>query len=909
MTKDYSYVYNAHPSFIESMYLKYKDDPNSVEEGWRVFFDGFEYAPNGSSTATTAADLGQMTKEFGVLMLIDGFRNRGHLLSTTNPIRTRRDRKAYLDLSDYGLSEDDLGMEFNAGEELGMGRSSLREIIDQLQLIYAGNIGIEYSHIQEREKRMWIREKLEKRSLKADYGLNVDQKQRILEKLNGAVIFEKFLHTKYIGQKRFSLEGGETAIAALDAIISKASDSGVEEVVIGMAHRGRLNVLANIMGKTYEQIFNEFEGTAIPDLSFGDGDVKYHLGFSSQVYSASGKIMQLKMTPNPSHLESVDPIVQGFTRAKADILYDSDYDKLLPILIHGDAAIAGQGVVYETTQMSQLDGYYTGGTLHFVINNQIGFTTDFDDARSSTYCTSVASVIQAPVFHVNGDDPEAVVYCAQLAMEYRQKFNNDVFIDMVCYRRHGHNEGDDPKFTQPEMYDIISTHKDPRELYVKILQERDQVEKDLGEKLEKEFWSDLQARLDLVKQKRLPYEYQKSEQEWRKLKKTIDPADFISSPKTGITKKNLDLVLDHLMTIPEGFNPLGKINRLNKSKQKLLTNNKLDWGLAELSAYASILLEGKDVRMSGQDVKRGTFSHRHAVYNDAETFSELNRLDNIHPDQGKFMIYNSLLSEFAVLGFEYGYSLATPNSMVIWEAQFGDFYNGAQVVVDQYISAAESKWRRMSGLVMLLPHGYAGQGPEHSSARLERFLQQCAEYNMTVANITTPANFFHVLRRQLARPFRKPLIVMSPKSLLRHPECVSDKSEFVGQSTFKEVIEDKEVTIKSTKKLLLCTGKIYYDLAKYRKENKRNDVAIIRVEQLYPFPGNAIKKILTKYKTAKKIWVQEEPLNMGAWSFMLRRLRNSDLDVVARKASASPATGFKKVHDDQQADIILRAFG
>jgi 2-oxoglutarate dehydrogenase E1 component len=908
MTKDYSYVYNAHPSFIESMYGKYKSDPESVEEGWRVFFEGFDFAPNGSGAAVASEPSEFTTKEFGALMIIDGFRNRGHLLSTTNPIRRRRDRKPYLDLKDYGLTEDDLEHEFLAGHELGIGKTKLKDIIDRLQTIYCGNMGVEYSHIQDREKRTWVRQKMEQRSLNPDFGLSLDKKKRILEKLNGAVVFEKFLHTKYVGQKRFSLEGGETAIAALDAIISNAGDNGVEEVVIGMAHRGRLNVLANIMGKTYEQIFNEFEGTAVPDLSFGDGDVKYHLGFSSQVKSRTGKMMQLKMAPNPSHLESVDPVVQGFARAKADIMYKSDYDKLLPILIHGDAAIAGQGVVYETIQMSQLQGYYIGGTIHFVINNQIGFTTDFDDARSSTYCTSVASVVQAPVFHVNGDDPEAVVFCAELAMEYRNKFNNDVFIDMVCYRRHGHNEGDDPKFTQPEMYDIISNHKDPRDLYVKVLQERDKIEQELGGNLEKKYWNELQERLDLVKQSPLPYEYQESEIEWKKLKKTIDPTDFISSPKTGITAKKLDLLINHLMTIPEGFNPLGKVNRLNKSKQKLLDKKQLDWAMAELSAYGSILLEGNDVRMSGQDVKRGTFSHRHAVYNDAKTFKELNRLSNISDKQGRFMIYNSLLSEFGVLGFEYGYSLATPNSLVIWEAQFGDFYNGAQVIVDQYISAAESKWRRMSGLVMLLPHGYAGQGPEHSSGRLERFLQLCAEYNMTVANVTTPANFFHVIRRQLKRPFRKPLIVMSPKSLLRHPQCLSPMSDFVGSTKFQEVIDDTSADQKLIKKLLLCSGKFYYELENYKDENKRKDVAIVRIEQLYPFPGNAIKKILEKYKDAEKVWVQEEPLNMGSWTFILRKLRRQELNVVARKASASPATGFKQVHDDQQQELIDRAF-
>ncbi len=919
---DYSYVFNAHPTFIESLYEKYQQDPSSVEDGWRTFFQGFEFAAkakngttNGSTTPETVTVDANIEKEFGVMSIIHGFRTRGHLLSTTNPIRSRRDRQPHLELSDYNLTENDLGEVFNAGSEIGLPNATLQQIIDRLRVIYCGNIGFEYAHIENREKRMWLRDKIENRPVRDDYGLSNDQKKRILEKLNGAVGFEQFLHTKYIGQKRFSLEGGETTIPALDAIINKGTADKVEEVVIGMAHRGRLNVLANIMGKTYEQIFNEFEGNAIPNLSFGDGDVKYHLGFSSQIKTSSGKIVHLKLAPNPSHLESVNTIVQGFARAKADILYESDYDRILPILIHGDAAVAGQGIVYEAVQMSQLDGYYSGGTIHFVINNQIGFTTDFDDARSSTYCTGVASLVQAPVFHVNGDDPEAVIFAAELATEYRQAFNNDVFIDMVCYRKHGHNEGDDPQFTQPEMYQFIKSHDNPRELYSKKLITRGEVDQQLAEQMEKEFWGNLQARLELVKQKPLPYEYQDPELAWKALKKITTDKDFETSPPTGIARPTVDRLIDHLMTIPDGFNPLGKINRLLKGKRKLLDKGQLDWAMAELLAYGSILLENKDVRMSGQDVKRGTFSHRHAILNDSKTYAEYNRLNHIAEEQGRFRIYNSLLSEFGVLGFEYGYSMATPNSLVIWEAQFGDFYNGAQTIVDQYITAAESKWRRMSGLVMLLPHGYEGQGPEHSSARLERFLQQCAEYNITVTNITTPANFFHVLRRQLARPFRKPLINMSPKSLLRHPMCVSAISEFEDKKAnrFQELYDDPEVgsatKAKKVKRVLFCCGKVYYDLLQKKQADKRTDVAIVRVEQLYPFPKKGFEKLLTKYKSTKKIWVQEEPENMGAWRYILAKYPGAGFEVVCRKASASPASGFKKVSDDQQAGIVEGAFG
>ena len=905
--KDYSYVFNAHSSYIDKIYQQYQKDPANVEEGWRVFFEGFEFGSHANGNGTQTGATGLSKKDFSVLSIIHGFRNRGHLLSTTNPIRQRKDRNAHLDLANYDMTEEDLSYVSPAGEELGLKNATLKQIIDHLDTIYCKNIGFEYAHIENREKRMWLRQQIESRNLNSDFGHSNDTKKRILSKLNGAVVFEKFLHTKYIGQKRFSLEGGETTIAALDAIINTCAKDVVEEVVIGMAHRGRLNVLANIMGKTYESIFNEFEGNALPDQSFGDGDVKYHLGYSSMVETSSGKTIHLKLAPNPSHLEAVNPVVEGFARAKADILYASDYDKILPILIHGDAAIAGQGVVYETVQMSQLDGYYSGGTLHFVINNQIGFTTNFDEARSSTYCTAAASLVQAPVFHVNGDDPDAVVFAVELATRYRQKFNNDVFIDMVCYRRHGHNEGDDPKFTQPKMYNIINNHPNPRDLYTQKLINAGAIEKEIAEKMEKDFWSDLQDRLNLVKQKSLPYTYQEPELEWRKLKKLTTDKDFEKSPATGIPTKKITQLVDKLMQLPEGFKLLSKVKRLRKGNQKLIDSKKIDWALAELLAYASILDEGKDVRMSGQDVRRGTFSHRHAVLYDDENFTDYNRLSKISKNQGVFRIFNSLLSEFAVLGFEFGYSLASPNSLVIWEAQFGDFYNGAQVMVDQFITASESKWSRMSGLVMLLPHGYEGQGPEHSSARLERFLQLCAENNMTVANITSPANFFHALRRQLERPFRKPLIVMSPKSGLRHPRAISSFDEITTKNGFAEVYDDADAKAASVKKVLFCSGKVYYDLATKKDEEKAKHVAIVRLEQLYPFPQKQVDAIFKKYKKATFHWVQEESANMGAWSYLLRFWRNSPVDLISRKISASPATGFKKVHDKQQAELVDKA--
>lgn len=917
--KDYSYVFNAHPAYIDALYQQFKADPQAVEEGWRTFFAGFEFGThhqNGQTETVPAqkieASSDNLLKEYGVVSMIHGYRTRGHLLSTTNPIRKRRDRKPYLSLEDYHLSADDLPKVFKSGEEIGLQGKTLHQIVDHLNNIYCGNIGFEYAHIENREKRMWLRQKIEQRDLSAGYGLTLNKKRRILDKLNGAVMFEKFLHTKYVGQKRFSLEGGETTIAALDAIINLGASKGVQEVIIGMAHRGRLNVLANIMRKTYEQIFNEFEGTAVPDLSFGDGDVKYHMGYSSQVPTPESHTMHLKLVPNPSHLEAVNPVVEGFARAKADILYNSDYDRILPILIHGDAALAGQGIVYETVQMSQLPGYYTGGTIHFVINNQIGFTTDFDDARSSTYSTGVASLVQAPVFHVNGDDPEAVIFAVELATEYRQLFNNDVFIDMVCYRRHGHNEADDPKFTQPEMYDIISKHPNPREIYTQLLIDRGELEKDMAQEMESEYWNNLQSRLDMIKQKPLPYTYQEPEQAWRDLKAHFKgPQDFSTSPPTGISEDHLKMILNHLTSVPAGFNPLVKVSRLLKSQKELIENGKLDWALAELTAYCSILMDGRDVRLSGQDVKRGTFSHRHAVFYDNDSYQPFNRLDTLPGAPGKIRIYNSLLSEFGVLGFEYGYSLATPNALVIWEAQFGDFANGAQTMIDQFISASESKWQRMSGLVMLLPHGYEGQGPEHSSARLERFMQMGADNNITIANCTSPANFFHLLRRQLARPFRKPLVIMSPKSLLRHPRCVSSLNQFTGQTAFQELLDDGSIPktqAKKVRRLAFCSGKIYFDLLEAQEKGQHQDVALVRIEQLYPWPKTQMEALFAKYHQAEKVWVQEEPTNMGAWMSLLYHFPDQGFRIIGRKASASPATGFKAIHDQQQSSIIAETF-
>lgn len=915
--KDFSYITNSHPGFIENLYQDFVKDPNSIDPELKKFFEGFDYAigaaktelnghtPAASTSSVTSSDGIDWKKELGVYRMILGYRNKGHLIAKTNPIRERRDRDANLNLAFFGLEESDLGKTFHVGERLGLGATSLQTILNHLQNIYANHVGIEFKYISNQQKVNWLTEEMEK---KFSAPLSLAKRKRILEKLNQGVMFEKFLHTKYVGQKRFSLEGGETTIAALDAIINTAADNEVNEVVIGMAHRGRLNVLANIMGKTYEQIFSEFEGTAKRDQTMGSGDVKYHMGYGSELQTMNDKTIHLKLMPNPSHLEAVNPVVVGFARAKADVLYKSDFDKILPILIHGDASVAGQGIVYEVLQMSDLEGYYTGGTIHFVINNQIGFTTDFDDARSSDYCTSLAAAIQAPVFHVNGDDPEAVVKCVEIATRYRQEFNSDVFIDMVCYRRHGHNEGDDPKFTQPHLYALIDKHPNPREVYVKYLLENGEPDaQELAKEMEKKFWADLQERLDEVKQNPLPYHYQQPELWWKSLRHANE-GDFDQSPVTAITEENFRKVFTAMMQWPGDFKPLRKVEKILQDKIKLFeTENKVDWATGELLAYGSLLQEGKDVRMSGQDVRRGTFSHRHAVLRDENTDKPYNRLDNIPDATGKFRIYNSLLSEYGVLGFEYGYSLANPLALTIWEAQFGDFVNGAQTMIDQFISAGEQKWNRMSGVTMLLPHGYEGQGPEHSSARMERFLQQCAELNMVITNITTAANFFHALRRQLAWPFRKPLINFSPKANLRHVGTYSHIEEFT-RGGFKEVIDDNYADTAKVKKVLFCSGKIYFDMAERQQKEGRTDIAIIRLEQIYPLPYKQLEALYQQYSKATWFWVQEEPLNMGAASFLQMNLKSINYGVISRQPSASTATGYNKVHQQEQGEIIETAF-
>ena len=917
---DISYITNSHPAYIENLYHDFLKNPESVDADMRKFFEGFDFAvSNGNGKSSVSGDVKefsdtitkpiqteQLEKEFGVYRLIHAYREKGHLVAKTNPIRERKDRKANLDLKYFNLSEKDLETEFFSGKFAGLGKATLQAILKHLKKCYTGSLGIEFSSLNESKKIEWIIDAVENRMLQP---VDLEQKRRILQKLNEGVMFEKFLHTKYVGQKRFSLEGGESTIAALDAIINTASENQVQEVVIGMAHRGRLNVLANILGKTYEQIFTEFEKSTTPDTTMGSGDVKYHMGYSSEIETSTGEKVHLKLAPNPSHLEAVDPVVIGFARSKADVIYESEYDKILPILIHGDSSLAGQGIIYEVLQMSGLKGYYTGGTLHFVINNQIGFTTDFDDARTSDYCTSGASMIQAPVFHVNGDDVEAVVKASQIATLYRQEFNSDIFVDMVCYRRHGHNEGDDPKFTQPGLYALIEKQPNPREVYIKWLTlHGENGAAELAEEMEKKFWSDLQERLDEIKQNPLPYNYQLPELKWQSLRKAT-PEDFDTSPITAIPKEEVDKLFRAIMKWPENFKPLRKVEKILRDKVKLYEEEKkLDWATGELLSYASILQEGEDVRMSGQDVRRGTFSHRHAIIRDEVTDEFHNRLSNVADKQGHFRIYNSLLSEYAVLGFEYGYSMANPDALVIWEAQFGDFANGAQTIIDQFISCSEQKWRRMNGVVLLLPHGYEGQGAEHSSGRIERFLQMCAELNMVVTNITTASNLFHCFRRHLAWPFRKPLVNFSPKANLRHPKSYSEIEEFTSGG-FKETIDDKAIEDpQAVTKVLFCNGKIYFDLLEKKENENKEDVAIIRVEQLYPLPVKQLEKLYKRYSKAIWYWVQEEPLNMGAASFLRMNLTTINYGVVSRPPSAATATGFAKVHAKEQAEIIETAF-
>ena len=894
----FSFLNSIDIDYVDELHQRYLVDKRLVEPSWRTFFDGYEFAKFSYENIDEIPS--NVLKEFRVINLINDYRSRGHLFTKTNPVRERRKYHPTLDIKNYGLEEVDLLTVFQASEQVGLEPCTLNEIIIHLEQTYCQSIGIEYQYIRHPERVEWIRKNIE---LKNRPQFSVEQKKHILHKLNQATVFEQFLQKKFVGQKRFSIEGAESLIPALDVLIENGSNLGLREFVVGMAHRGRLNVLANIFNKTYDKIFSEFEGKEYDDEVLFDGDVKYHLGITSEVKTDNGNDVKITLSPNPSHLEAVDPVVEGITRSKLDHELNGDEKKILPILIHGDAAIAGQGIVYEVIQMAQLDGYRTGGTLHIIINNQVGFTTNYLDARSSTYCTDIAKTTLCPVFHVNGDDIEAVVQTLDIALRYRQQYSRDVFVDLLCYRKYGHNEGDEPKFTQPKLYKLIANHPNPREIYLKRLIDEQVVSEEEGIQMEKEFDDMLQERLNDAKQIEKAKITNFLEDVWSDYRKS-NSEDFQTSPDTSVNKETLIKLAKKLNHLPEGKKYFRKIVKLFDDRLKMIKSDKLDWSMGELLAYATLLDEGYSVRISGQDVERGTFSHRHAVVKTEDDEEEVIPLNLLNKKQAKFQIYNSLLSEYAVLGFDYGYAFNTPKGLTIWEAQFGDFFNGAQIIIDQFLSAAEDKWGTPNGLVMLLPHGYEGMGSEHSSARIERFLQLCAEDNFQVANCTNPANYFHLLRRQMVRSFRKPLIVFTPKKLLRYPRAVSSISE-MSNGNFQEVIDDANAIPSKINKVVICSGKFYYDLIEEYEKNTLHDTAFVRLEQLYPFPEKQLKSILKKYgEDSHFIWAQEEPENMGPWSFILRKWKLSNIICFSRNESGSPASGSPKVHEIRHQEII-----
>lgn len=904
----YSFLNAAHTAYFADLYDQYLENPDSVEPSWRAFFQGYDfgsenYGMEGEIAESVSTQIpGHVLKEFQVINLIHGYRSRGHLFTKTNPVRERRKYAPTLEIENFGLSASDLETRFDAGEMLGYGGAqTLQKIIDHLEQVYCHSIGIEYMYIRKPEELKWIQDKLNVANNQPKF--SNDEKKHILKKLNEAVSFETFLHTKYVGQKRFSLEGGETLIPALDAAIDKAAEYGVKEFVMGMAHRGRLSTLTNIFGKSAKDIFSEFDGKDYEEKVF-DGDVKYHLGWTSNRETKSGKEINLSIAPNPSHLETVGAVVEGIVRAKQDQFYKDDFSKVLPIIVHGDAAIAGQGLVYELVQMAQLDGYKTNGTIHIVVNNQIGFTTNYLDARSSTYCTDVGKVTLSPVLHVNADDAEAVVHATLFALDFRMKFKRDVFIDLLGYRKYGHNEGDEPRFTQPKLYKAIAKHDNPRDIYAAKLKASGLIDENHVKDLEKAYKDALEEKLEDSRKEDKTVITPFMHDTWKDFER-VDEHKMMETVDTTTSVEKLAEITKVISNLPKGKKFIRKIERLIQSRQKMFDENKLDWSMAEHLAYGTLLDEGFDVRMSGQDVERGTFSHRHAVVKVEDSEEEILLLNQLNDKQGEFYIYNSLLSEYGVVGFDYGYAMASPNTLTIWEAQFGDFSNGAQIMLDQYISAAEDKWKTQNGLVMLLPHGYEGQGAEHSSARMERYLQLCAKDNMYVADCTTPENMFHLLRRQMKSNFRKPLIIFTPKSLLRHPKCVSTLESFANGS-FKTVIDDENSDVNKIKTLVLLTGKFYYDLDEERENLKRDDVALVRIEQLFPLPSKAIKEILSKYKNADDIvWAQEEPRNMGAYSHMLMHLDEAkNFRLASRRPYGAPAAGSSVRSKARHKEVI-----
>ena len=903
----YSFLNAAHTVYFAELYEKYKQDPDSIEPSWRAFFQGYDFGSetfgiNGEVIDGVTTQVPEhVLKEFQVVKLIDGYRTRGHLFTKTNPVRKRRKYAPTLDIENFGLDNSDLDTIFNAGDILGIGPQTLSEIRKHLEAIYCDSIGIEYMYIRKPQEIQWIQNKLNQNDNHGEF--SVVEKKHILRKLNEAVSFENFLHTKYVGQKRFSLEGNESLIPALDALIEKAASYGVKEFVMGMAHRGRLNTLTNLFGKSAKDIFSEFDGKDYEEEVF-DGDVKYHLGWTSDRLTDNGNRINLSIAPNPSHLETVGSVVEGITRAKQDQYYSEDFSKVLPIVVHGDAAIAGQGLIYEVVQMAKLDGYKTNGTIHIVVNNQIGFTTNYLDGRSSTYCTDVGKVTLSPVLHVNADDVEAVVHACRFALDFRMEFKRDVFIDLLGYRKYGHNEGDEPRFTQPKLYKAISKHKNPRDIYAELLINQGIIDEDYIRALEKDYKNSLESELKSSRKQDKTVITPFMQKDWLEFKRAkaevmLEPVD------TSYPIEKLNQIANVISSLPEEKKFIRKIERLVQSRKVMFDQDKLDWAMAEHLAYGSLLEEGFDVRISGQDVERGTFSHRHAVIKVEDSEEEILLLNNISDSQGKFYIFNSLLSEYGVVGFDYDYAMASPKTLTIWEAQFGDFSNGAQIMIDQYISSGENKWKTPNGIVMLLPHGYEGQGAEHSSGRMERYLQLCAKNNMFVADCSTPANMFHILRRQLKANYRKPLIVFTPKSLLRHPKVISKVEDF-SDGSFQPLIDDQNANTKKTKTLVFVTGKFYYDLLEAKENLSRDDVALVRIEQLFPLPKNDINNILLKYINVDDIvWAQEEPRNMGALGHLLLHLEDiKNWRIASRRSYSAPAAGSATRSKRRHKEII-----
>ena len=899
----FSQVGNQEIAAVDELYQDYLKDPERVDESWRNFFKGFELG-RANFQGKSEGPENQINRELAILNLIDGYRLRGHLFTRTNPVRARRRYTPTLDIENFGLAKSDLDTVFQAGNNVGIGPAKLRDIIAHLEATYCDSIGVEYAYLRDPAVIQWLRTKMEGSKNSSEF--TADERKHIFYHLKVAVGFENFIHKKFVGQKRFSLEGAESLIPAMDAVIEQGADMGIREFVIGMAHRGRLNVLGNIMKKPYESIFKEFYGTEYEE-GISLGDVKYHLGFENTIQSDNGQDIKLSLVPNPSHLETVGPLVEGMARSRIDAVYNGDENRLAPILIHGDAAIAGQGVVYEVIQMSLLNGYRTGGTIHLVINNQVGFTTNYLDARSSTYCTDVAKVTRSPVFHVNGDDVEALIYTIRLAMEFRQKFHADVFIDILCYRRYGHNEGDEPRFTQPSLYKAIASHKNPRDIYAEKLIR-------LGLMIQEETLNEIKDFDDFLGSK-----YKESEKiEKLKIKKFLveeyrhyykpSKVDLFARVDTGVPKDKLIALAGRINYVPEDKTFFNKVNRILSDRRMMIHDNKLDWAMAELLAYGSLLNEGHPVRISGQDSERGTFAHRHASFVVADMDEKYFPLKHLSPEQAPFHIYNSPLNEYGVMGFEYGYAMVQPNALTVWEAQFGDFNNVAQVIIDQYICSSEEKWGLMNNLVLFLPHGYEGQGPEHSSARIERFLTLAANQNMQIVMPTTPDNFFHILRRHLKWETRLPLIIFTPKSLLRHPQVTCTLDE-LAHGHFQELIDDQLVKPAKVKQLVLTSGRLYYDLIKKRVESGDETTAIVRLEQLYPFPASQVRAVLKKYNHATRlIWAQDEPENMGSWAFIRRMLPDIRLEVVSRPESGSPAGGLMKQHNLRLDKILTTIF-